>query len=925
MQLAIVNKDVDAPSENLVTGESKVRKLFFDAAVNYRDWDCGFATVFTADYHVGKKVFLKDGKMEKLTLGSLGACKYALMYFDNATELAEQLAELKSTQAMSASTPRGMSSNGQIVVKDKVRTNPGCLSRGKDHFGMQRGQRGLLVWDYDPIGAALSRAELWSIACEVITGVEKASALYWCSSSSFIYNGDRELSGLRGQRLYLLVKDAGDVNRAMGVLQKRLWLNGHGKIFISKSGSMLKRTPADETFGEDARLDYAGGPVLCDGLEQHRPAPEVLCDGGWLDTAVALPDLSAAEEHRYEQMVAEAKRAAAPEAEAARERATVEHARNHADKAAKKGEDYTKAYDQAAASYRAALGGTLTGDFELELDDGEIVTVGEVLDDPTRYHLRLTKDPIERDYREGHIAGKLYLFGAVPNLYSFAHDGQTFRLARQPSKITLCSGRSALNAAEYLRRLADTGDVFEKGGVPVRVLDGVRLLAGTSDMGFELGTRFAAFKTNAKGEDVPADAPDNVIRMVISGAAHGSLPSLRSYVKHPFVTESEIVLTPGYHQETGTFAEFDPSDYGGIPATPSDDEIVQATKTLWGPFEKFAFEGTNDKAAAFAVPLGIVSRPGLDNAPGALADAPVIGSGKTLLVSCWGALASGESPAVCAYSYGESDVELKKRIVSGLVSGSDTFIYDNVVGSFNSPTLAGCLTSGTIKERILGVSADYCGPGPQHIYITSNNATLGVDLSVRFLRVRLNHRKANPATLRFDFHPVERVLRERVDMLRACIVIMRAFHVAGSPHHGNGGYRMPAWDRLVRSAVIWLGRKGYIAKAGIDDCSLPFDPAAGMLAATEDAGSGNESLGVWLKRLADFTGTSPASAADILATAKTDPALYEATIDVLNGRPLTLSALRAQLNYSIDQIVGGHRLAKFKKPDESYLYHVIRV
>ena len=75
---------------------------------------------------------------------------------------------------------------------------------------------------------------------------------------------------------------------------------------------------------------------------------------------------------------------------------------------------------------------------------------------------------------------------------------------------------------------------------------------------------------------LPADAPDNVIRMVISGAAHGSLPSLRSYVKHPFVTESEIVLTPGYHQETGTFAEFDPSDYGGIPATPSDDEIVQA-------------------------------------------------------------------------------------------------------------------------------------------------------------------------------------------------------------------------------------------------------------------------------------------------------------------------------------------------------------
>lgn len=53
-----------------------------------------------------------------------------------------------------------------------------------------------------------------------------------------------------------------------------------------------------------------------------------------------------------------------------------------------------------------------------------------------------------------------------------------------------------------------------------------------------------------------------------------------------------------------------------------------------------------------------------------------------------GALSEGKEPSLNVFALGEPDVELKKRLISSLLGGSDIFIYDNVMGTFNSPTLA---------------------------------------------------------------------------------------------------------------------------------------------------------------------------------------------------------------------------------------------
>ncbi|MFT3850472.1 MAG: hypothetical protein QM739_17880 [Propionivibrio sp.] len=911
-------------------GLENVRDFFSPGPLDYRDvgrfLEDGFLTIFEADHPLGKQFSLQDGKLTKRTLGSLSGGTYRVVPFSGFDDLVNVLAGLNTRQVISASTRRSPDMCGEFTTKERAAVTPGAVHRGKEHFGLQRGLKGVLTIDYDPDpdSAPLSKDELWSIVCDCIPGVDAHDAIHWVSGSSCIFNGGVMLRGVNGQRVYILVQDVADIKRAMGVLQKRLWLAGHGRVMISGAGSLLHRTIADASLADEVHLDYAGGAVLRDGLEQRRPAPEVISRGGWLDTALALPDLKPDEESAYQRLVCEAERAAAPEAEIVKQRWVQERAKDHATKAVTRGEDYSTAYENGLLIARAAHGGVLLGDFPIQLDDGEIVTVSELLDNRERYHHRLTLDPLEPEYCDGKVTGKLFLFGACPNLHSFAHGSHKFRLSYQPSKIVLRSGRSAENAQEYLRRLAKSDDVFVKGSVPVRILDGLRALTNSAAMGFELGTRFATFKLNAKAEEVPADPPESVVKMVVVGAA-SELREVCNCVRHPFATENEIVVASGYHAATKTYAEFDPSDYAGLPAVPDDDEVIAALRTLWHPWEKFAFASNGDRAAMLGAILGVVCRPGVDIAPGILADAPVAGSGKTFLALTLGALATGKVPDVSVFAFGESDIELKKRLVSSCMGGDDVFVYDNVIGNFNSAVLAGCLTTGTIKDRILGASLDYTGPGPRHVILTANNLTLGVDLAVRFLRIRLDHRVANPATLRFDFHPVERLLSERAAVLRACLTVVRAFQAGGSPHHGLGGYRMASWDRLVRSCVIWLGRLGFVQAAGIADHDGDFDPAAGLLAATRDVGSGDEIKSAWFEHLHALTAKDGLTVGELLSFVRADQRFDELTSDLLNGKPVTRSTLRSALEIAVDQIVGDYRLVRWKDERRAtWVYAVTR-
>lgn len=482
----------------------------------------GHLTLITATRpaSLGKRFTLKpDGTLGKTTAGELVEGEYAVQEFSYVDSLGELLARVGNHQALTASLPLDGSRAGAIVTQAARRTNPDALARTKDCFGFPVGVPGVLVLDYDPPtgGVPLTRDQLWGVLRAVVPRVETAGVVGWCSGSSFIHHGVRELQGLRGQRLYIMVDDLNDTPRFCETLAQKLWLAGYGRVDISSSGQKLLRHIFDDAMVQPARLDFCGGAICDPPLVQRRGAPEVLSGGGFLDTRSALPDLTREEAQRYEALRADAREQAEPEARAARESWKASRVQAGVSALVASGVPVADAHARAERTLVSALGGVLLGDYELVLEDGRRVSVGRVLDERERYHGALCLDPLEPDYLGRKVVGKLYLFGASPVLHSFAHGGASYRLRRQPDRIYLASGRRAEVADEIGRKLAEEDDLFLRGGCLVRYDAGrlvpIRKAAG---LAYLVGSRFALFRKGAKGEDVPADLDDGTANMVLA-------------------------------------------------------------------------------------------------------------------------------------------------------------------------------------------------------------------------------------------------------------------------------------------------------------------------------------------------------------------------------------------------------------------------
>jgi hypothetical protein len=467
---------------------------------------------------LGKDFRLTAEGLEKKTAGQMVEGSFQVLEFSNAESLAQILAGVGNDQAIMASLPADGRPAGKIVTKAEKVNYPGALSRTKDDFHFPASLPGVCILDYDPPAGEtpLTRDQLWALLLASVPGLESAGVIWWCSGSSFIYQGEAEIQGLRGQRLYILVQDLADTERFSEILFKRLWLAGHGRIDISTSGSLLMRSIFDQAMAQVARLDFIGGAVCMPPLEQRRGLPVILSKGGGLDTRAALPDLTAPEQAAYEDLVEAAKLKAAPEAEVVKSKWQAERLPGMVGRLVKSGVATDQAQDRAERTLSSALRGTLLGDMSITLDGGKTVTVGEILDDRAKYHGLLTRDALEPEYQGGKTCGKLYLFGSSPVLTSRAHGGQTFRLLRQPARLYVQKGNKAQLADQIIEKLNLEPDMYEYGGVLVRVENGtVRYLRKHALM-HAIQTRIAFFTTDGKGKDIPADLPSDVADMVLA-------------------------------------------------------------------------------------------------------------------------------------------------------------------------------------------------------------------------------------------------------------------------------------------------------------------------------------------------------------------------------------------------------------------------
>ena len=358
---------------------------------------------------------LVQGTVEVCTVGSLA-------------DFAAILQRLTPAQALTYGVPINAAARVMTRKSFAEAGRPeGATTRTNDAFTWAQGA-GVLMADYDPSsgGDPLNRDGLVRAIRAAVPGLAGAALLWWPSASSCIWAGDRELRGIRGQRLYLLVQDAADIPRAGKSLVDRLWLAGHGHIEISASGALLERTLVDASVWQPSRLDFAGGAACGAGLEQRRGDPVIIQGSAQpIDSRAALPDLTPEERDRLTAIKAEARAAVQPEAEGIREEWIAARVQNMV--APEERGDPERMKQAEAVARRALDAGVLAGDFPVMVERGgkvEAVAVGDLLDNRARWHGCMTCDPLEPGYDGGRLVGRLYLMQAHPALHSFAHGGR---------------------------------------------------------------------------------------------------------------------------------------------------------------------------------------------------------------------------------------------------------------------------------------------------------------------------------------------------------------------------------------------------------------------------------------------------------------------------------------------------------------------
>lgn len=866
----------------------------------------------------------EDGKLTKKTSAQVIEGKIRTVGFSDLKGFAQLLEGLEHNQFLTYGIPVVAEAT---LVTESVWAKEGRpkhkLPRTKENFRWPSGP-GILMLDYDAPkdgSPTLAREDLERALDQVTKGSFFLSDyIWWPSASSCIYHGERELTGIKGQRIYIMVADGSDVPRAGKALNAKLWALGYGRYEVSKAGSLLERGLFDQAVWQAHHPDFASGAKCHGALEQRRRKP-VLFSGVFeslMDSRQSIPDLTAEEKRQADEHKATAR--AAVEGLAARTRAAWRDERVKSFVASYSNLDSQSAFQRATEVVnRAAERSELMGDWKLicKGEDGREITatVLDVLNNIERYHGMDTLDPLEPDYDGRRWVGKLFLYSARPTLHSFAHGGVSFRLTRQPARIEFVSGKGREATDALLDVLRRAPDVFDFGNELVSIgKSGAVCTMSEHSLRYHVGglTQFWRYnKTPTDGKfELLLEPPTNVCKSVLALGSQRGLKALDAVITAPTLRpDGSVLCSPGYDAATRLLFEAEQLPQA-IPSFPNREQAVAALEYLWRPFADFPFVGPLDRAVHLAALLTAAVRAGLPTAPAFGYDAPVQGSGKTLLARCIGVLATGEDVGVWPHTAGRDDEEVRKRIFTVLRSGSRAIIWDNVVGTFDSAAMASAITSPTFQDRILGASTSSSVPNRAMLILTGNNLTLAGEMPRRVLVARIDPATDKPFARQFDIDPYMACKIDRQAMISAALVLIRTYLSSESGPLGKGKLAsFEQWDAWVRQTVIFANS----LKPGM------FGDVMEVVQANQAQDPEQEELEFLLTAWQGVFGSDYKTAHEILEALNNCLDSGESSANDLRGAlqelcrgPLSSRSMGRALGYRVGRIVGGRRLEKKK-------------
>jgi putative DNA primase/helicase len=327
----------------------------------------------------------------------------------------------------------------------------------------------------------------------------------------------------------------------------------------------------------------------------------------------------------------------------------------------------------------------------------------------------------------------------------------------------------------------------------------------------ELLADSAAFLNwNVKQEAwVPASVPSTVVEAVAARGRWDGVPVLEGIVQSPqFLADGRLLTEPGYDDGSGLYLATD-LRIEPMPEVPTIDDARRAAEELSEVIVDFPTDAPG-RSIWLSLVLTGQSRYAIDGCvPMHFAQANTAGTGKGLFVDSAAALLTGIG--FSRTSAPATDEEMRKLLLSAGLAGDPILLIDNIESGkpFGFASLDAWLTSRTYMDRVLKESRVTTVPTDMIMIGTGNGLMFRGDMPRRALVAILTSDMERPE-LRTGFaHPdlLGWVRDQRSRLVRAGLMILHAYHVAGRPRPMTltplGGFE--EWSRLIRGALLWLG------------------------------------------------------------------------------------------------------------------------
>ena len=328
----------------------------------------------------------------------------------------------------------------------------------------------------------------------------------------------------------------------------------------------------------------------------------------------------------------------------------------------------------------------------------------------------------------------------------------------------------------------------ESQGCPaiVRDSDGKATLCHLDDLDLMRGilVRFIRFARSGRPPK-PANPPKELLADLIRFPDR-SWPVINGVVRIPTVRRDGSVITAEGYDRASQLWYAPEFELEPIPDHPSVEDLEHARALLLTPIFDFPFVDEGARTAALCSLFEQIIRPMIRGPrPLYVFDAPEQGqgTGKTLLAKLFQAIITGKDPGTTPI--GKREEELQKQITTLLKQQQPFVIFDNLPHEITSESLAQLATTESWQARLLNTNTAPIYPQNTTWVLNMNGVRTDRDMARRVILVSLDAKMPNPYERTHFRIPeaelVDWVLDRRASLIRACLVLVRAWVNDGMP------------------------------------------------------------------------------------------------------------------------------------------------